>query len=162
MKFIKWSLLLIPLTILLIINYIFGPIIVLFASKEGWLPKWLWWFQTIDGSLDGFKKWQEMHPNKYIRRLLWIYRNPVYGFAYNIMGAKNVGKMTITGNQDITDTGNGGYGSLYISTKKYFCFYYIGHSLFNKKIRIYLGWKLKKGAKGPPYQYVCSINLFKK
>lgn len=29
------------------------PLVVLFADKDGWLPSWLWWWQTPDNSIDG-------------------------------------------------------------------------------------------------------------
>lgn len=32
-----------------------------FANKEGWLPRWLWWFQTPDNSLNGDQGWQTQH-----------------------------------------------------------------------------------------------------
>lgn len=35
------------------IAWIISPVLPLFASSDGWLPRWLWWFQTPDNSIDG-------------------------------------------------------------------------------------------------------------
>jgi len=80
-----------------ILNYFLAPIVVLFASQEGWLPRWFSWFQTPDNSLDGDNGWQlENRPfkvedssfKKYINRVAWLYRNSVYGFAISVLGIK--------------------------------------------------------------------------
>src|SRR5574341_756085 len=60
----------------------------LFANKEGWLPKWLTWFQTFDNSLDagvdsGFFK---RSSNVWWNRTRWLYRNSTDGFAYYVLG----------------------------------------------------------------------------
>jgi len=44
-----------------LISYPLAPIVVLFASKEGWLPKWLWWFQTPDNPVDGDRDWKNLY-----------------------------------------------------------------------------------------------------
>jgi hypothetical protein len=82
-----------------IISYILVPFLVLF-QKDGWLPNWCWWFQTWDHSLDGDNGWQTEHRpwldvpynqlNKlqlYISRVIWLYRNPVYGFERKVLTA---------------------------------------------------------------------------
>lgn len=58
-----------------------------FASSDGWLPRWLWWFQTPDNSIDGDNSFNKpsLHPYitkmpRYIRRVLWLIRNPSYVF----------------------------------------------------------------------------------
>ena len=33
--------------------WLVSPALPAFASEDGWLPKWLWWFQTPDNSIDG-------------------------------------------------------------------------------------------------------------
>ena len=48
----------IPLTVLALI---LAPVLPLFANSDGWLPKWLWWFQTPDNSLDGDQGWITEH-----------------------------------------------------------------------------------------------------
>lgn len=80
------------------IAYIFAPLYVLFTSEDGWLPKWLYWFQTQDNSLDAGWKLQGNFgtylkdgtiPTGYTRykyRVQWCWRNPAYGFCYYPLG----------------------------------------------------------------------------
>lgn len=66
-----------------------APVLPLFANANGWLPRWLWWFQTPDNSLDGDGGWKHEHwqwryklPGQiatYIGRVGWLWRNPAYG-----------------------------------------------------------------------------------
>ena len=72
--------------------YIFNPIIMLFAQNDN-LPKWLSWCQTQDSPLDNdfikslFPKYpSDSRFDKYMRGLLWLYRNTGYSFAYDILG----------------------------------------------------------------------------
>lgn len=126
------------------LSYILVPFLVLF-QKDGWLPKWCWYFQTWDNSLDGDTGWQIEHRpflsepyetlsgfKKYICRVLWLYRNPVYGFEKTILAASE---------GDITQYGV--YPNvLYVSSKGYF--FYNGEVNINTstKFNWLIGWKL--------------------
>ena len=93
--FIRYVLLL-PLNLLVaLIAVLLSPILPAFATSENILPKWLSWFQTPDATLDGDSGWQDVskHPyvNKlprYFRRMLWICRNPSYGFNWTVLASK--------------------------------------------------------------------------
>lgn len=61
-----------------------APVIVLFADRHGWLPRWLMWFQTQDASLDD-TLWLGWKPG-YWSRVRWLWRNPAYGFGYYVLG----------------------------------------------------------------------------
>jgi len=90
-------LLMLPIFILATIaTYVLVPFLVLF-QKDGWLPKWCWWFQTWDNSLDGDNGWQTEHRpwlstpyaqlsgwQVWVCRFMWLWRNPAYGFAYRL------------------------------------------------------------------------------
>lgn len=72
-----------------LVNVFLAPFLPLFASENGWLPKWLSWFQTDDNSLDGDSGWKTEHYvgwPRYLKRVLWLYRNPTYGFARTVCG----------------------------------------------------------------------------
>jgi len=97
LSIIKW-LALAPVAMLAnFVGYLVAPFVVLFASADGWLPKWLWWFQTPDYSLDGdygwmFEHWQfrDKLPRwlaEYVGRVGWLWRNNVYGFDIDVLGA---------------------------------------------------------------------------
>jgi hypothetical protein len=64
-----------------------------FASADGWLPRWLSWFQTFDATLDS--GWKDNYPGytmptsaltRWWQRTRWLYRNPAYGFSYWALG----------------------------------------------------------------------------
>jgi hypothetical protein len=163
MRYLFYVLINIPFDILC---YFLNPIVVLFADKDGYLPKWLYWFQTHDHSLDlepDFiaAKWPLLvdrpeWPNwmrsilKYLRRVTWLYRNTGYAFAYDVLGYDIDGKnLVIYGDNTIGDLhpGKSGYFFCYDKSRSIWtrgwCLYVIyrygasGHCL-----RMYLGWKM--------------------
>lgn len=85
-----------------LIGYCINPILPILADSDGNLPSWLRWFQTYDSTLDGQEprfidatSWlrDNQHVAKnfictYILRVMWLYRNNAYGFAYSILGGK--------------------------------------------------------------------------
>lgn len=93
-------LLLLPINLIVaFIAVILSPILPLFASEDGWLPTWLWWFQTPDAPIDGDSGWKDLykHPyvnklSRYLRRVLWLCRNPSYGFNWTILASKPLPK----------------------------------------------------------------------
>lgn len=60
----------------------------LFANKDGWLPRWLFWFQTFDASLDWGWQGGTFPPSlsQHWDRTKWLFRNSAYGFSYFVMG----------------------------------------------------------------------------
>jgi hypothetical protein len=73
--------------------YVLAPVVALFCRADGWLPKWLAWFQTFDASLDA--GWRDGYfpvtgtPTGRARwwlRTKWLWRNPAYGFCYWAIG----------------------------------------------------------------------------
>lgn len=83
--------------VMLLLAYILAPILPIF-SKDGWLPRWLWWFQTPDFSLDGDGGWQDEHwqfrkklsptLSRYVGQVGWLWRNPAYGFDWTVLAFK--------------------------------------------------------------------------
>jgi len=161
MIFIKWFLLLIVNLLTNLVNYPLAPIVVLFANKDGWLPKWLWWFQMNDNSLDGDSGWrienmpyrpENNHYQRWINRFHWLWRNKLYGFSRSCLS------ITYNPTTDIiiiygdNRVGNGPEGKSGWCYKKLirgkniigFKFYYIRQykNWPNKCIRILIGWKL--------------------
>ena len=157
--------------VLMILSYLLAPIIVLFANKDGWLPSWLSWFQTPDNSLDGDAGWNAEHflwvKVIYLRRVLWLWRNPVYGFGYSELGAiipngyvyESIGdeltsNLPLHAGQIIRKVFDG-------EEFKYFQFYFVrDYNLFGHRcVRINLGWKLwGELYEGKECQFVCSVN----
>ena len=84
-----------------LIGYCINPFLPLFADSDGNLPSWLRWFQTYDSTLDGQEprfiestSWlRDGNVAKnfictYVLRVMWLFRNNSYGFAYSVLGAK--------------------------------------------------------------------------
>lgn len=177
-----WFLLIFPSLFMAVFSRLLCPILPLFANEEGYLPNWLWWFQTPFDSLDGDRHSWERHPGTskwatYKRRVAWLWRNAAYGFDMRVCGRKvNPDKdlIVIVGNPDIGDnTGISGTCRWYaykensskmIAWQYYYCKHY---SLFNGKfkkcIRIGFGWKIWNNEKlrSEPAQYWFYINPIK-
>lgn len=156
--------------VMLIVAYLCAPFLPLFASNDGWLPKSLSWFQTPDNSLDGDSGWAEHFTsisNKYIRRVLWLFRNPCYGFDIAVLGREVKGS-----NPSITTYGDPYTGNIPIhdgyliriirheGTPIWQLYFIKGYSLFGERcIRINLGWKVWHNCTpGSFKQFVLSIN----
>ena len=134
-------------------NWFIAPVIVLFASDEGWLPKWLWWFQTPYDSLDkdyrnkrfpgpqvGWKRWYS--------RTAWLYRNSMYGFCIDVLGAnlKTTDLVFSYGDKGISNRPiKSGYSfEVVIRDNKpiYFQYYLVARWCESRCLRVNLGWKI--------------------
>jgi len=156
--YLKYVILVLVSLLVSFLNYFLAPVAVLFASEDGWLPKWLWWFQTPGDSLDGDNGWKEEHRRfkvedkpwkRWYNRTTWLYRNSMYGFAIDILGAKvyNTDTLEIIGDTQVSNRPilNGLVRRTLIRSGRpvYFQWYYVrrwGSSM--KCLRINLGWKL--------------------
>lgn len=95
-----------------LLNLILTPLVVLFADFDGWLPAWLWWFQTPDNPIDGDSGWQTENRwfltqdtlwKMWLNRIGWLYRNPTYGFAISVLGAQALaGDVLVTSGDPLT------------------------------------------------------------
>lgn len=143
--------LLLPLNLLIaFFAVLFSPLIPLFVDSTGWLTKWLWWFQTPDASLDGDSGWQNVnkHPivNKlprYMRRVLWLIRNPSYGFNWTILASEPLPKEwkfkgDITCDRSLDKT-----SWVYITCGNYWHFRcYLKYPKINYCFQLNVGWNL--------------------
>lgn len=173
MIYLKYSLLVVCSLMADLLNFVVAPVAVLFASKEGWLPRWLRWFQTPDNSLDGDGGWKaENRPfmnesnglKRWWNRTSWLYRNSMYGFAIDVLGARLDVEdvIEIEGNARVSNRPllNG----LVVRRVRrggklaYFQWYYVKAWSGTRCVRINLGWKL--WGKQPSFQLVFSINPF--
>jgi hypothetical protein len=71
----------------------FAPLIALACKADGYLPDWLFWFQTFDAPLDA--GWKDGYfptsgtptgSTLWWLRVRWLWRNPAYGFCYWPLG----------------------------------------------------------------------------
>lgn len=94
MVYAKWFFLIFPALIMDIVGRLLAPILPFFVQENGYLPRWLWWFQTPDNPCDGdrghWERWPKDTPFwRYVRRVAWLLRNVAYGFNIDVIGFKH-------------------------------------------------------------------------
>jgi hypothetical protein len=159
-----------------VINIPAAPIVALFANREGYLPRLLWWFQTPDNPLDGDGGWISEHWQwrkrlpaplaRYVGRVGWLWRNSMYGFAIDVLGAKTLGtdKLLVVGDLLTSNRPiHSGTVRRYLVRDGriiYWQLYYVRRWSATRCIRINLGWKLWSFKEGEAIncQFVFSPN----
>lgn len=138
--------------VLMLISIPLAPLLVLIAGNNDRLPGFLNWFQTQDADLDGDEGWWdvESHPviislPRYLRRVLWLWRNPSDGFDYRVAARLSfIEKYKVYGNPEIRNRpypGRGGW--CFAVAGKWWMFYLVmPYGSSGRCLRIYLGWKL--------------------
>ena len=176
---IKWALLAPVSLFMAVFARLLCPILPLFANEEGYLPSWLWWFQTPFDSLDGDSDSRERHPGKgklatYWRRVCWLWRNAGYGFDMRVCGIEvkpDTDNIMIEGDPDIGDDPHQHEGTCtWIAYRKgkpiAWQWMYIKHYELlgiHKCVRIGFGWKIWSEEKlyDEPAQYWLYFNPVK-
>lgn len=174
MMYFKWFLFLIMNLSTNILNFPLAPLVVLFADKDGWLPHWLWAFQTPDNPLDGDNDWKTKYRpflnessklKRWINRFRWLHRNKLYGFNAAVMSIyfQDSDKVFIFGDPDVKNDPVGKSGAvkrLLLRNRKDIAFqwYYIRQYKRwpHKCIRINIGWKLWDFGNKPYSSFVFS------
>lgn len=148
----KWFSLILVNWIASICNLFLAPFVVLFVDKEGWLPRWLWWFQTPDNPLSAqvIDRWFPEHGTplkRWINNVSWLYRNSMYGFSEDVLGFtikkgftyRCIGDEAV-GNKPLHE----GLVKRYITQdgKTYWQWYYVKAWSNRFCIRANFGWKL--------------------
>jgi hypothetical protein len=158
------------------LNLFLAPAAALFASESGWLPRWLWWFQTPDNSLDGDEGWKAEHRpfmiedskvKRWWNRTRWMHRNSMYGFAIGVLGY-TVQEGDIYSAEGSESVGNRPLHNGLVKRKfvtkdgeEYWQCYYVKAWSKTKCIRINLGWKLWGNPQpGKQCAFVFSVNPF--
>lgn len=133
-----------------LLAWILAPSIPLFANSSGWLPTWLWWFQTPDASLDGDSGWNDasQHPlvtklPRYLRQVLWLFRNPSYGFNWTVLASKPLPKSWSYRGNIKCDRSLGKTSWVYVACGGYWQFRcYLKYPKINYCFQINIGWNL--------------------
>ena len=168
-------------TLVTLISIPLAPFLAAYATinRRDRLNGWMRYFETNDNDLDGDNGWHTEHMlllesknyglKRWLKRWLWLWRNPAYTFGNEVCGAKIEPGMPIywAGDPAISNR-PGKSGRLWIMCGPYWCYYRIfqwGKS--GKCLRIYLGWKLKPLAESednalafPRYMLVLYVNPF--
>lgn len=149
-------------------GYCLNPI---FAFWPVNLPYYLRWFQTYDADLNGFQpdgriesrfitqtRWLRdgLTPKNsvcaYFCRLVWLYRNNAYGFAYTVLGATGPFVLvTWFGTQDVSDRHPAKAGFCYFKwgagERTYFHIRWVKPWGFGKCWEANIGWKIAADSK---------------
>ena len=156
MVYLKWVLLMAPSFFMAVVGRLLAPFLPFFVDETGYLPKWLWWFQTPDNPIDGdrghWKRWPGTTSLRtYIRRVAWLLRNVCYGFDESVCGVHMLPTDVLTeiGETNASDK-KGISGSCWRTLHRdgkliAFHWYYVKHYQWwhiKACVRISLGWKL--------------------
>jgi hypothetical protein len=173
-------LLFIPISFLMYIqNFFTAPLVVLLSQSDehgqSWLTSsWVWW-QTPDNPLEGDEGYRTLHApfknpinffQKYINKVFWLYRNPMYGFNISVLGQilPDDFKFYSFGN---AHTSNRPLSKgivlrlVYNNTDAWFFQLYIVIPYWKNSrcLRLNLGYKIWESPQPNQYcQYVCSLN----
>lgn len=153
------------------VTMVFSPVIVLFSNSNGELPCLLRWCGQEDNTLDGDDGWKDKssHPfvnslPTYLRRVLWLCRNPAQVFdSYVSADLMEVENMTILGNNLVSDQPKFVPGYCFSIVSKYWMLYVCFPTFPGMCCRMYLGWKLMDyihGKRPDNARLTVSINPF--
>lgn len=124
-----------------------APVLPLFVGPDGYLPRWLWWFQTPDNPAWGDKAFHENQMAwtqiRYLRTVFWLWRNPSYGFDFAVLGARvpEGFAYSCSGNERVSNSPLH-EGLVIRRMNQYWQLYYVKAWNQTKCLRINLGWKL--------------------
>ena len=149
-----WYLILVPISLIItLIAVLLAPIMPLFATQqEGWLdnhsrwglgprlPKWLFWFQTPDNSLDGDATFERLNPPSYWSHVKWLWRNPAYAFALRYL--HNPYYTKVLGDPSIRDNDNAKAGWCFVKANGLFQFRLVAPIGFSRCFYCNLGWNV--------------------
>lgn len=137
--------------VMTVVGRILAPVVVLFADEDGWLPDWLSWFQTPDNPLDGDDGHRERWPRegwfwRYCRRVAWLWRNNVYGFTIDVLGAKVYPWARLSYSGDLRTSNRPLHEGFVLRKARnlddaYFQIYYVKR-WWKFVLRVNIGWKL--------------------
>ena len=156
-KALWYCVLFVPAVIGSIFAMAFAPVICLAMDRDGYLPKYLKWFEPTDtaaGCLD--TQWRLEHPQWSDYKCAWtfIQRNPFYGFlAYVSCSAPSATKTY--GNANIDDKRGVSGWFFILSDNGAFQFRFIYPIGLGKCIQGDYGWQLKT----PTHKTYCMMQL---
>lgn len=173
--YLNW-LIKIPFVIIMwVVAIILAPILPIFAKDqygkinnnngtgvEPRLPNWLSWFQTPDNSLLGDDNFKSKHSGTYLDKVMWLWRNPIYGLLWTTLAKYIEDPSLITKEGDTTikareNAKAGWYKLTCPEAFEYTCII----QLFKFKACLQLrgGWILGNAEKGKPCLYLMTFRF---
>lgn len=143
--------------IMTFLSMILAPVLPFFSDTKGWLPKWLWWFQTPDNPIDGDPPFKELHApfkgewvkpwQRHVNQMFWLWRNPSYGFDWTVVAFQaDTDPVILKGNRPLGGElhHDGWFYAVSTNTKGETAWQlYITHHWTKKHTtKINIGWKL--------------------
>lgn len=140
-------------------------------TDEPRLPPWLSWFQTPDNSLWGDVGWRTIHCqdhwDSYLGMVLWLWRNPAYGFEGSVLAARigPASVVTWSGDTGIRNQPVGRAGRCFTKVMNeegtiYWHLYWVRPISAGRCLNVNLGWKLKTYAEVPARVLIESRAMF--
>lgn len=157
----RWLFLLVADLAVFVLAWLLAPILPAFAIGKDHLPYELSYFSAEDNPLDGdigyvmlhapFKGYGVTGWRQYINRVVWLWRNPGYGFSYSVLGHRvNSMPRVVSGDPLVSDSVNltvgrmhGLSGHVLVREGRAFEFYLVRqYGKSGRCFRLRLGWKL--------------------
>ena len=157
----RWLFLLVADLAVFVLAWLLAPILPAFAIGKDHLPYELSYFSAEDNPLDGdigyvmlhapFKGYGVTGWRQYINRVVWLWRNPGYGFSYSVLGHQvNSMPRVVSGNPLVSDSVNltvgrmhGLSGHVLVREGRAFELYLVRqYGKSGRCFRLRLGWKL--------------------
>ena len=157
----RWLFLLVADLAVFVLAWLLAPILPAFAIGKDHLPYELSYFSAEDNPLDGdigyvmlhapFKGYGVTGWRQYINRVVWLWRNPGYGFSYSVLGHQvNSMPRVVSGDPLVSDSVNltvgrmhGLSGHVLVREGRAFELYLVRqYGKSGRCFRLRLGWKL--------------------
>lgn len=168
------ALVLLPIHLSMIaLCYVLAPVLPLAAIGRERLPWWLSWFQTPDAPLDGDSGFQRVATWvkwRYARRVMWLWRNPAYGFSWSVLSANPDAGTEIISYGDLNskdDPYKAGWSFTYVKGTHYWQVRAFIKTIPGKCLKARFGWKMRYDAfmfgkvVNAPYKFTFTFNPFK-
>ena len=112
------------------------------------LPKWLSWFDTPDNTLEGDNNFLAKNTPSYLSKVIWLYRNSLYGFKWTVLAAEVNNSTDIEYMGDPRVNRNNGVLGIFKATYRDYWQYKIVRKLIgNYGVMFNFGWQLDEFVK---------------
>lgn len=144
---IRWGLYLLACLVVEALAVLLAPVLPLLANEAGWLPRWLWWFQTPDNSIHGDAghalRWAGK--SHYLREVAWLLRNRAYGFKWTTLSAPMDKAARVIDGDTRINRNDGRFGLLRITMGPYWQWKLVKPIGFGWCVMLNFGWLLDDG-----------------
>lgn len=147
MMYLRWLCLAVIGVAFTLLAVLAAPVLPIFVRDDGYLPRWLRWFQTPDnpawGDAQFHREQMAWTQSAYLRTVFWLWRNPAYGFDFEVLGARvpQGYRYACRGDERVSNLPLH-EGLVIRRMNEYWQLYYVKAWTTTRCLRINLGWKL--------------------